>query len=288
MKNNSFGKNLKKFRRNRKMSQGALAKALDVRQTTISNYENDLRFPNADLLNKIAQTLNVSLDDLIIKPSKETLEELDYETLSNDFIEKIIEHKEKEAKEMIISLAKKGYDILLIYDRLLKKILYKVGDLWEIGKMTIPMEHHISHIVEEIIFELGRYNHVKEATGSSVLLITPGNEPHRIGLKIIKEYFRRYGWRPFLLEGSLPWQSLVTMINEKSIDLVCISVTMKENINQTKALMDFIKQSCDVNIMIGGQILKYDYSLNLLSPDHYYNSHETLIAYLEKKHKEVS
>ena len=285
MKKNSFGKNLKKFRKSKKMSQGQLAKAIDVRQTTISNYENDLRFPNADLLNKIARTLNVSLDDLIIRESKETLEILDYEKLRDDFIEKIINHEELEAKEMIISLANKGYDILSIYDSLLKNILYKVGNLWERGELTIPMEHHISHIVEELLFELSSYNKVQEPNGLSVLLITPGNEPHRIGLKMIKEYFRKYGWKTFLLEGSVPWESLVRMIEDKAIDLVCISVTMKENINQTKALVDFIKASADIEVMVGGQIFYQKHTFDTLSPDRFYNTHEDLIDFLEEKNK---
>lgn len=282
MTKNSFGTNLKKFRKEKQMNQADLAKALDVRQTTISNYENDLRFPNADLLNKIAMTLNVSLDDLIIRDSKETLKSLNYEKLSHEFIQKILDHKEKEAKEMVITLAEKGHDILTIYDELLKNVLYKVGDLWSTGEISIPMEHHISHLVEELIYMLSNYNTIQSPNGLSVLLIKPGNEPHIIGLKIVKEYFRRYGWKTILLKGSVPWQGLITMIKNKTIDLVCISVTMHENLNQTKALIDFIRQQTDVKIMVGGQLFNDEQLIKELSPDAFYNTHASLINFLEK------
>lgn len=286
MNKDSFGKNLKKFRKEKKMSQGALATKLDVRQTTISNYENDLRFPNADILNKISIALNVSLDDLIMTYSKEGLKAIDYEKMSNEFIEKILDHKEKEATEMIITLAKKGYDILSIFDKLLKNSLYKVGDLWSIGEVSIPMEHHITYIVEGLINTLSKYNKIQSSNALSVLLITPGNEPHTVGLKIIKEYFRKYGWKTFLLQGSVPWSSLTTMIKNKAIDLVCISVTMHENVNQTKALIDFIRQSTDVKIMVGGQVFNnHKDIIDLLEPDYYYNDHEELINFLEKENK---
>jgi len=285
MTKESFGKNLKKFRKENKMSQGDLAKKLDVRQTTISNYENDLRFPNADLLNKISIALNVSLDDLIMRDSKETLKAINYEKISNEFIENILDHKEKEAKEMIILLAKKGHDVLSIYDKLLKSILYKVGDLWELGEISIPMEHHITHVVEELIYTLSQYINIQSSNGLSVLLITPGNEPHTVGLKMVKEYFRKYGWKTILLQGSVPWQSLVTMIKDKAIDLVCISVTMHENMNQTKALIDFIRQAADIKIMVGGQIFTSDHVMDTLTPDDYYNNHEELINFLEKENK---
>lgn len=282
MKNESFGTNLKKFRKDRQMSQGALAKLLDVRQTTISNYENDLRFPNAEILNKIATSLNVSLDDLIVKDSKETFETLDYEKIRQEFIKKIIDHQENEAKDMITDLAKKGYDLLTLFDEVLKKSLYTVGEMWATGKISIPMEHHISHIVEELIYGLSSYNQIKYNHKKSVLLITPDNEPHTIGLKIIKEYFRRYGWQTILLQGSVPWKSLVNMIQEKEIDLLCISVTMADNINQTKALIDFVRESTQVEIMVGGQLFNNDRWVKELSPDAFYNTHKSLVNFLEK------
>lgn len=283
MNKKSFGKNLKKFRKENKMSQGDLAKKLEVRQTTISNYENDLRFPNADLLNKMAITLNVSLDDLIMTDSKETLKPLDYEKISNDFIGKILDHKEKEARKMIIALAKQGYDILSIFDKVLKNSLYEVGNLWSTGEISIPMEHHITNIVEELINNISTYNTVQSSNGLSVLLITPGNEPHTVGLKIINEYFRRYGWKTILLQGSVPWKSLVTMIKEQSIDLLCISVTIFENINQTEALIDFVRKSTNAKIMVGGQIFNNNSdAINSLSYDYYYNDHEELINFVRK------
>lgn len=283
MNKKSFGKNLKKFRKENKMSQGDLAKKLEVRQTTISNYENDLRFPNADLLNKMAITLNVSLDDLIMTDSKETLKPLDYEKISNDFIGKILDHKEKEARKMIIALAKQGYDILSIFDKVLKNSLYEVGNLWSTGEISIPMEHHITNLVEELINNISTYNTVQSSNGLSVLLITPGNEPHTVGLKIINEYFRRYGWKTILLQGSVPWKSLVTMIKEQSIDLLCISVTIFENINQTEALIDFVRKSTNAKIMVGGQIFNNNSdAINSLSYDYYYNDHEELINFVRK------
>jgi methanogenic corrinoid protein MtbC1 len=282
MKNESFGTNLKKFRKQRQMSQGELAKKLDVRQTTISNYENDLRFPNADLLNKIARTLNVSLDDLIMRESNETLEPLDYEKISNAFINKILEHKEKEAKKMIIKFAQQGYDVLTLFDQVLKKSLYTVGEMWAKGKLSIPMEHHISHLVEELVYSLSSFNEAKHDSGKRVLLITPDNEPHTIGIKIIKEYFRRYGWKTVLLQGSVPWKSLVNMIQEKNIDLLCISITMADNINQTKALIDFVRESTQVEIMAGGQLFSRKDYIDFLNPDVFYNDHDDLVDFLEK------
>ena len=60
-----FGMNMKKLRKSKRISQAAIAKALEVSQRTISHYENGTCQPNLDGLCKIADILEVSIDELI-------------------------------------------------------------------------------------------------------------------------------------------------------------------------------------------------------------------------------
>lgn len=59
------GSNIKKFRKERKMSQKEMAKILNIPSSTYSNYENNNREPSAEVLKKIAQVLNVDLKILL-------------------------------------------------------------------------------------------------------------------------------------------------------------------------------------------------------------------------------
>jgi hypothetical protein len=72
------------------------------------------------------------------------------------------------------------------------------------------------------------------------------------------------------------------MIQEKEIDLLCISLTMVENINQTKALIDFVRESTQAEIMVGGQLFSKKEYIDFLNPDDYYNEHDGLMNFLEK------
>lgn len=61
----SFGDNLKKIRSDKDISQGDLAKMIEVHATHISRYERNLTSPTIDVLKKIADALEVSSDSLI-------------------------------------------------------------------------------------------------------------------------------------------------------------------------------------------------------------------------------
>lgn len=61
----SFGKRLAQVRKEKDMSQEALAKALDATPTTIGRYERDEVKPSIDVAAKIAAVLDVSVDFLV-------------------------------------------------------------------------------------------------------------------------------------------------------------------------------------------------------------------------------
>jgi len=62
-----FGKRVKKIRLSKKMSQGDVAKILNVHRTYISVIERGLRNPSLITMEKIAKALKVKVDDLIKK-----------------------------------------------------------------------------------------------------------------------------------------------------------------------------------------------------------------------------
>ncbi|WP_294288918.1 helix-turn-helix domain-containing protein [uncultured Chryseobacterium sp.] len=61
----SLGTKVRQFREAKRLSQDDLALRLDVTQSTISNIESDKSIPNSILLNKIAQELEVDINDLL-------------------------------------------------------------------------------------------------------------------------------------------------------------------------------------------------------------------------------
>ncbi len=61
----NFGEVLKKLRKNAKMTQQELADVLWISKSTVSCYEQNSRAPTSEMLIKIANVFNVSIDYLL-------------------------------------------------------------------------------------------------------------------------------------------------------------------------------------------------------------------------------
>lgn len=59
------GDNIRKLRLEREWTQEELADRLGVSRQALGNYERELREPGIDLLIKLADTFNVSIDELV-------------------------------------------------------------------------------------------------------------------------------------------------------------------------------------------------------------------------------
>lgn len=61
------GRSLKALRRERSLSQEALAAAAEVHQTYLSDLENGKRNPSIDILARLADALNVDVTELFLR-----------------------------------------------------------------------------------------------------------------------------------------------------------------------------------------------------------------------------
>lgn len=85
-----FSKRLKELRKNRRLTQKELGKALFIDDTSISKYENEKAMPENELLQRIADYFEVSLDYLLGR-SDESQVSVNNENKNNKKINEIIE-----------------------------------------------------------------------------------------------------------------------------------------------------------------------------------------------------
>lgn len=79
----STGKNIQKFRKEKGFTQAQLADKSDISRVTLGSYERDERTPNINIANKIAEALDVSVDEIMGNSN-----ELKYETLLNNYLKR--------------------------------------------------------------------------------------------------------------------------------------------------------------------------------------------------------
>ncbi len=96
-----FGQQLKAVRQARGLTQVALAKAIQSSQRVLSYYENQAKYPPAEVLIELARVLRVSIDELTgIKKTEKVREDVVTFQLWKKF-QKIQKLKEKDRQAIL-------------------------------------------------------------------------------------------------------------------------------------------------------------------------------------------
>jgi transcriptional regulator with XRE-family HTH domain len=115
----TFGDRLKELREEKGLTQGALGEMLNVKDTSISNWENGRRFPDKETLVKMANIFNVTTDYLLNNSENKNLRYITTTELKTFLPDKLVDSIEIKAlvdilddqtkQEIIEHLKKKGY-----------------------------------------------------------------------------------------------------------------------------------------------------------------------------------
>lgn len=287
-----FGSRLKQVRKSKGITQTQLAEGLGVAQSTIANYETNLRFPGETALREIANHLSISIDYLMgRKPAHDDADQEKGVTAENltevrsRFISDLIMGREEDAVHEISRQVLGIGSLVDLFDEVFTPTLKKVGELWKSGDLEVAQEHFISDIVDRLIGFVIQGTPAKAEKPFSAVFILPGAEEHYLGLKMSAACFRKKGWKTVYLGRSLPASSLERFLESSPVDILVISVTLREHLNSCEHLIMAIKgfpEAYRPKVLVGGQAVEdSDQALRFLGADFYASSFRDLEEIIE-------
>ncbi|WP_027633344.1 helix-turn-helix domain-containing protein [Clostridium hydrogeniformans] len=112
----TIGDRIKELREDKCLNQQELGKMFNVHKGTISNWENGKRTPDADMIIKIADYFNVSIDYLLYRTDNPIAKIYNYNLDGNDIeieINKNYPHNltPQEVENLINQLKEVGFDV---------------------------------------------------------------------------------------------------------------------------------------------------------------------------------
>ncbi|MBM7616425.1 cobalamin-dependent protein [Alkaliphilus hydrothermalis] len=265
----SFGTRLKLLRKKNRFTQKTLAKKLGLAQTTIANYEGSIRFPNQDILNSIAKLFNVSLDFLLGNDKKnfplpflkQSSFRIDLPHLQKIYLEELLKGNKQGVYEGLVYALQMGISLKDLYSNVIAPSLVEIGKGWEENRISVSDEHFFSLATENILAQLATQITPLHKKKNRVALLCTHGEGHSIALKMISHLLEEDGWETFYLGTNVPTDSLINFLDEKSIDLVAISVTMDQHINGMQSLIKTIRTNYinkPLKILVGGRGISHD------------------------------
>jgi methanogenic corrinoid protein MtbC1 len=149
-----------------------------------------------------------------------------------------------------------------LYRDVLTPLLVELGAGWQNGHVAIWEEHMASAMVRTVVEIL--YPGVLKAkmavppTGRSVLLASPPEEAHDLGLRMVSDRFDMAGWTTYFLGADSPLEEVVDAARKLHVDAVVLSSATHFHRLALRAYVDRLKRELPhVSVWVGGSAFVY-------------------------------
>jgi len=143
------------------------------------------------------------------------------------------------------------------FDKILKPVMYQIGDEWANNKISIATEHVASNVAQtlvKIIMDKGTISGNKK----KILLCVPVGEEHHLGCDVIETFLTSKGYKVFNMGTSIPSESVLNFIEHNNPDIVMVSITLQDNLKAGQRLVKKIKDNFKVPVVVGGFALEQE------------------------------
>jgi MerR family transcriptional regulator, light-induced transcriptional regulator len=145
------------------------------------------------------------------------------------------------------------------YDKLLKPVMYRIGDLWQQDQLDVATEHASTNTAISLIKIINERLTVRttEAGTSSeykAVICTPDGELHGLACNMIESLLLNKGFKVYNISTSIPTDYIVDYIGDLQPDIIFISITLVENIRSAERLVQQIhaKYNNKLPVVVGG------------------------------------
>ena len=159
------------------------------------------------------------------------------------------------------------------YDKLLKPVMYRIGDLWHKGQLDVATEHASTNtaiglikVINELI--IARTRSQEPSSKYKTVICTPDGELHGLACNMIESLLLNSGFKVYNISTSIPTDEGIQYIHDVRPDIIFISVTLSENIRSARRLIQQIqtKYNNKLPVVIGGSAFdNRNYHLNSTS-----------------------
>ncbi len=178
-----------------------------------------------------------------------------YKHLAQKYLHALLDKTRNEAIQVIMNASEDGVPIKDILLEVIQPVQREVGRLWQINKISVAQEHYCTAISQVAISQLYPKIFTSEKKEHVVVASCISGELHEVGIRMISDLFELSGWNSYFLGANTPIDSLIQILKDKNADVVAISATMMDNIQDVSKIITRIREEKEiehVKILVGG------------------------------------
>jgi methanogenic corrinoid protein MtbC1 len=141
------------------------------------------------------------------------------------------------------------------FDKILKQVMYDIGEDWASNKISIATEHVASNVAQTLV-KIIMDSVSGSANKKKILICVPVGEEHHLGCDVLETYLSIKGFIVYNMGTSMPTESIINFIDNNKIDIVFVSITLPDNILAGQRMVRKINEEFNIPILIGGYAMQ--------------------------------
>ena len=169
----------------------------------------------------------------------------------------LIDMERPKAVEYILNLTEQETSIEDIYLMIFQPVQYEIGRLWQFGELSVAQEHYATSVTQLAMSQLYPKIFSSFSKGKKALTTCIGDELHELGIRMVADLLELNGWDTIHLGSNTPVPEIIDLVQEEEIDLLAISATLPNQLDESKKLIKTIRENnklSELKIMVGGRV----------------------------------
>lgn len=177
------------------------------------------------------------------------------------YVSYLLEGEKSKCAAIVGHLLEQNIEITTLYRDLFQRSLYRVGDLWEEGKLSVGEEHMAACITESLMNLAYPAFYQKGKNGKKAVVTCVPQEFHQIGARMVSDVFENNGWQSYYLGANTPQKELWKLMDIVKPDAIALSVGYYLNFVRLMEMTENLKKRYPgVRIITGGNAFRNEMS----------------------------
>ena len=219
---------------------------------------------NSDINRPLHQALVTHVIPQLLDTTSRVYEKIPFSSIHSEELGKACVTADGSQVEVYVkSMLMQSHDIESLYLDAIPQAARLFHDWWAADDIDFIQVTQGIFRLEQLIyglstdFVMGGSQQTPGSQPNALLVKSPGSH-HSLGLLILSQYFRRYGWQVFSA-NQFTADDMLVAVRSEWVDLIGLSVSEDKHVPEIKKLIARIRPICSnphVQIMVGGPLLR--------------------------------
>lgn len=192
---------------------------------------------------------------------KHLLETADYPALAERFRQAALAGQFAFVAKLFSRSREYGMSLATITEEVIRPAMREVGEMWRTGKISVLDEHLATLATIEALNVLQSGVEKKTEAERLALVGCAEGELHQLAAMLVRDLLESNGWRVIYFSSPTPLFSFAEAVDRFKPQLVCISITMADNIERARRDYEDLRRAAErhhTKVVLGGTALTDD------------------------------